>query len=123
MQCIRVWQVWDGVESGRCLRVYTCHSGAVRDACWTPCGRHLLTGSFDNTAVITDVETGEQQHFFLLALHTQSHTQYMWIYSLLYVTVNSPLHPVLYVFNSPLPPTCGQKIKTRTGMVHLLIFL
>ncbi|KAM9842350.1 WD repeat-containing protein 25 [Aulostomus maculatus] len=53
------FKVWDGAESGRCLRVYTCHSGAVRDACWTPCGRHLLTGSFDNTAVITDVETGQ----------------------------------------------------------------
>ncbi|KAF1374780.1 hypothetical protein PFLUV_G00232640 [Perca fluviatilis] len=53
----KTFKVWDGAESGRCLRVYTCHSGAVRDACWTPCGRHLLTGSFDNTAVITDVET------------------------------------------------------------------
>ncbi|KAM3871226.1 LOW QUALITY PROTEIN: WD repeat-containing protein 25 [Diretmus argenteus] len=53
-------KVWDGVESGRCLAVYSCHSGAVRDACWTPCGRHLLTGSFDNTAVITDVQTGQQ---------------------------------------------------------------
>ncbi|XP_044022976.1 WD repeat-containing protein 25 [Siniperca chuatsi] len=56
----KTFKVWDGAESGRCLRVYTCHSGAVRDACWTPCGRHLLTGSFDNTAVITDVETGQQ---------------------------------------------------------------
>ncbi|XP_071752937.2 WD repeat-containing protein 25 [Centroberyx gerrardi] len=53
-------KVWDGAESGRCLRVYSCHSGAVRDACWTPCGRHLLTGSFDNTAMITDVQTGQQ---------------------------------------------------------------
>ncbi|KAG7224164.1 hypothetical protein INR49_019899 [Caranx melampygus] len=53
-------KVWDGAESGRCLGVYTCHSGAVRDACWTPCGRHLLTGSFDNMAVITDAETGGQ---------------------------------------------------------------
>ncbi|XP_029349797.1 WD repeat-containing protein 25 isoform X1 [Echeneis naucrates] len=56
----KTFKVWDGAESGRCLRVYTCHSGAVRDACWTPCGRHLLTGSFDNTAVITDAETGQQ---------------------------------------------------------------
>ncbi|KAI3367643.1 hypothetical protein L3Q82_026493, partial [Scortum barcoo] len=56
----KTFKVWDGAESGRCLRVYTCHSGAVRDACWTPCGRHLLTGSFDNTAVITDTETGQQ---------------------------------------------------------------
>nr|XP_046268217.1 WD repeat-containing protein 25 isoform X2 [Scatophagus argus]XP_046268218.1 WD repeat-containing protein 25 isoform X2 [Scatophagus argus]XP_046268219.1 WD repeat-containing protein 25 isoform X2 [Scatophagus argus]XP_046268220.1 WD repeat-containing protein 25 isoform X2 [Scatophagus argus] len=56
----KTFKVWDGAESGRCLRVYTCHSGAVRDACWTPCGRQLLTGSFDNSAVITDVETGQQ---------------------------------------------------------------
>ncbi|XP_077946135.1 WD repeat-containing protein 25 isoform X1 [Gasterosteus aculeatus] len=54
----KTFKVWDGAESGRCLRVYACHSGAVRDARWTPCGRHLLSGSFDNTAVITDVETG-----------------------------------------------------------------
>uniref|UniRef100_A0A674NDP3 WD repeat domain 25 n=1 Tax=Takifugu rubripes TaxID=31033 RepID=A0A674NDP3_TAKRU len=56
----KTFKVWDGAESGRCLRAYTCHTGAVRDACWTPCGRRLLTGSFDNTAVITDVETGQQ---------------------------------------------------------------
>lgn len=56
--CVHIWQVWDGAASGRCLRVYTCHSGAVRDACWTPCGQQLLTASFDNTAAITDVETG-----------------------------------------------------------------
>lgn len=56
----KTFKVWDGVESGRCLRVYTCHSGAVRDARWTPCGRHLLSGSFDNKAAITDVETGQQ---------------------------------------------------------------
>ncbi|XP_007561132.1 WD repeat-containing protein 25 [Poecilia formosa] len=55
----KTFKVWDGAESGRRLRLYTCHSGAVRDACWTPCGRQLLTGSFDNTAVITDVETGQ----------------------------------------------------------------
>ncbi|XP_075964293.1 WD repeat-containing protein 25 isoform X1 [Anarhichas minor] len=56
----KTFKVWDGAESGRCLRVYTCHSGAVRDARWTPCGRQLLSGSFDNMAVITDVETGQQ---------------------------------------------------------------
>ncbi|XP_061650946.1 WD repeat-containing protein 25 isoform X2 [Phyllopteryx taeniolatus] len=54
----KTFKVWDGAESGRCLKVYTCHSGAVRDARWSPCGRQLLTGSFDNTAVVTDVETG-----------------------------------------------------------------
>ncbi|XP_061699203.1 WD repeat-containing protein 25 [Syngnathoides biaculeatus] len=54
----KTFKVWDATESGRCLRVYTCHSEAVRDARWSPCGRRLLTGSFDNTAVVTDVETG-----------------------------------------------------------------
>lgn len=60
MWILHVWQVWDGVESGRCLRAYTCHMGAVRDAFWSSCGRRLLSGSFDNTAAITDVETGER---------------------------------------------------------------
>ncbi|XP_077394159.1 WD repeat-containing protein 25 [Festucalex cinctus] len=55
----KTFKVWDGAESGRCLTVFTCHSGAVRDARWSPCGRRLLTGSFDNTAVVTDVETGQ----------------------------------------------------------------
>ncbi|XP_071183139.1 WD repeat-containing protein 25 isoform X1 [Salvelinus alpinus] len=53
-------KIWDGAESGQCLQVYSSHSGAVRDACWSPCGRRLLTGSFDNTAMVTDVETGQQ---------------------------------------------------------------
>ncbi|XP_056446333.1 WD repeat-containing protein 25 [Gadus chalcogrammus] len=53
-------KVWDAVESGQCLGVYPCHAEAVRDACWTPCGRRFLSGSFDNKAAITDVETGQQ---------------------------------------------------------------
>ncbi|CAL8285070.1 unnamed protein product [Lota lota] len=53
-------KVWDGVESGQCLRVYPCHMEAIRDACWSPCGRHFLSGSFDNKAAITDIETGQQ---------------------------------------------------------------
>ncbi|XP_049595520.1 WD repeat-containing protein 25 isoform X1 [Syngnathus scovelli] len=56
----KTFKVWDGVDSGRCLKVYTCHSGAVRDAHWSPCGRQLLTGSFDNSAAVTDVETGQR---------------------------------------------------------------
>ncbi|XP_067310930.1 WD repeat-containing protein 25 [Pseudorasbora parva] len=52
-------KVWDGVGGGRCLQTYSAHRGAVRDACWLPCGRRLLSGSFDGTAAITDVETGQ----------------------------------------------------------------
>ena len=65
------WQVWDAVESGQCLGVYPCHAEAVRDACWTPCGRRFLSGSFDNKAAITDVETGECLAYPLLSLLVQ----------------------------------------------------
>ncbi|KAJ8290511.1 hypothetical protein GJAV_G00013820 [Gymnothorax javanicus] len=53
-------KVWDGSDSGQCLRTCSSHSGAVRDACWSPCGRRLLTGSFDNKVLLTDVETGQE---------------------------------------------------------------
>ncbi|XP_062326448.1 WD repeat-containing protein 25 [Osmerus eperlanus] len=53
-------KVWDAAESGRCLMVYASHTGAVRAAHWSPCGRRILTGSFDSTAMVTDVETGQQ---------------------------------------------------------------
>ncbi|XP_036398586.1 WD repeat-containing protein 25 [Megalops cyprinoides] len=56
----RTTKVWDGAGSGRCLRTCSSHSGAVRDACWTLCGRHLLTGSFDHMVHLTDVETSQQ---------------------------------------------------------------
>ncbi|XP_062863690.1 WD repeat-containing protein 25 [Trichomycterus rosablanca] len=52
-------KVWDGAGSGRHLQTYSSHSGAVRDACWLPCGRRILSGSFDNAACVTDVETGQ----------------------------------------------------------------
>lgn len=52
-------KVWDGVGSGRCLHTYSAHRGAVRDACWLADGRRLLSGSFDGTAAISDLETGQ----------------------------------------------------------------
>ncbi|XP_022528346.2 WD repeat-containing protein 25 isoform X1 [Astyanax mexicanus] len=55
----KTFKVWDGAASGRCLQTYSGHSGAVRDACWLPCGRRILSGSFDNTAAVTEVETGQ----------------------------------------------------------------
>ncbi|XP_030627458.1 WD repeat-containing protein 25 [Chanos chanos] len=69
-------KVWDGVGSGRCLQTYSVHGGAVRDACWLPCGRRLLSGSFDGTAVVSDVETGQevsrvQPHFKVTCLALQ----------------------------------------------------
>ncbi|TRY83575.1 hypothetical protein DNTS_016280 [Danionella cerebrum] len=51
-------KVWDGVGSGRCLQTYSPHCGAVLDADWLSDGRRLLSGSFDGSAAITDLETG-----------------------------------------------------------------
>ncbi|MCJ8737140.1 hypothetical protein PDJAM_G00020390 [Pangasius djambal] len=55
----KTFKVWDGAGSGRCLQTYSSHCGAVRDACWLPCGRRLLSGSFDNTTSVTDLETSQ----------------------------------------------------------------
>ncbi|XP_073683188.1 WD repeat-containing protein 25 [Garra rufa] len=55
----KTFKVWDGVGSGRCLQTYSAHRGSVRDACWLACGRRLLSGSFDGSAALTDVETGK----------------------------------------------------------------
>ncbi|XP_040188956.1 WD repeat-containing protein 25 [Rana temporaria] len=52
-------KVWDGVDSGKCLRTITSHRLAVRDAQWSACGQKILTGGFDSTLHITDVETGK----------------------------------------------------------------
>ncbi|MBN3298814.1 WDR25 protein, partial [Amia calva] len=53
-------KVWDGAGSGRCVQMCCSHTGAVKDACWTPCGTRILSGSFDSTARLSDVETGQQ---------------------------------------------------------------
>lgn len=55
----KTFKVWDGAGSGRCLQTYSTHCGAVRDACWLPCGRRLLSGSFDNATSVTDLETSQ----------------------------------------------------------------
>ncbi|XP_026705302.1 WD repeat-containing protein 25 isoform X2 [Athene cunicularia] len=53
-------KVWDAVDTGCCLKTYSCHSCAVRAACWSSCGRRILSGGFDSMLHLTDVETGKQ---------------------------------------------------------------
>ncbi|XP_065695376.1 WD repeat-containing protein 25 [Patagioenas fasciata] len=53
-------KVWDAVDTGCCLRTYSYHSGAVRAAQWSSCGRRILSGGFDSVLHLTDVETGKQ---------------------------------------------------------------
>ncbi|XP_019374104.1 PREDICTED: WD repeat-containing protein 25 [Gavialis gangeticus] len=53
-------KIWDAVDTGRCLKTYSCHSCAVRAAQWSLCGRRILSGGFDFMLHLTDVETGAQ---------------------------------------------------------------
>ncbi|XP_042725617.1 WD repeat-containing protein 25 [Lagopus leucura] len=53
-------KVWDAVDTGGCLRTFSCHSCAVRAAQWSSCGRRILSGGFDSMLHLTDVETGRQ---------------------------------------------------------------
>ncbi|XP_051478055.1 WD repeat-containing protein 25 [Apus apus] len=53
-------KVWDAVDTGCCLKTYSCHSCAVRAARWSSCGRWILSGGFDSMLHLTDVETGKQ---------------------------------------------------------------
>ncbi|XP_039568513.1 WD repeat-containing protein 25 isoform X2 [Passer montanus] len=53
-------KVWDAVDTGCCLKTYSCHSCAVRAARWSSCGRRILSGGFDSMLHLTDVETGKQ---------------------------------------------------------------
>ncbi|XP_074147383.1 WD repeat-containing protein 25 isoform X3 [Sminthopsis crassicaudata] len=53
-------EVWNAVETGRCLNTYSSHSGAVRAVQWSSCGRQILSGGFDSQLYLTDVETGIQ---------------------------------------------------------------
>ncbi|XP_025050559.1 WD repeat-containing protein 25-like [Alligator sinensis] len=60
------WLIWDAVDTGRCLKTYSCHSCAVRAAQWSLCGRRILSGGFDFMLHLTDVETGVEDLFLLL---------------------------------------------------------
>ncbi|XP_063804713.1 WD repeat-containing protein 25 isoform X2 [Pseudophryne corroboree] len=56
------FKIWDAVDSGKCLRTFSCHEAAVRDAQWSVCGQKILTGGFDSILHLTDVESGN--HLF-----------------------------------------------------------
>ncbi|CAH2328224.1 WD repeat-containing 25 [Pelobates cultripes] len=53
-------KIWDAVDSGKCLKTLSHHCQAARDAQWSLCGHKILSGGFDSTLYLTDVETGKQ---------------------------------------------------------------
>ncbi|KAL8611150.1 hypothetical protein ACOMHN_064440 [Nucella lapillus] len=56
---VRVWNAWGQQEP--CVRTLTTHTKAVRDAEWSSDGRQVLSSSYDRTAAVTDVQTGQRQ--------------------------------------------------------------
>lgn len=56
---IILFEVWDAVDTGCCLKTFSCHSCAVRAVQWSSCGRRILSGGFDSMLHLTDIETGK----------------------------------------------------------------
>ena len=55
---VRVWNVLSSRDSDPCVRTLKVHSKAVKAARWSPCGRQILSCSYDKFAKLTDVECG-----------------------------------------------------------------
>lgn len=53
---VRIWNVWNNLES--CVRLLRLHSKGIQDVDWSNSGNHILTCSYDKSAVVSDVETG-----------------------------------------------------------------
>ncbi|XP_076464034.1 WD repeat-containing protein 25-like [Babylonia areolata] len=56
---LRVWNAWG--QQRPCVRTLTTHTKAVRDVQWSTDGRCVLSCSYDRSAAVTDVETGQRQ--------------------------------------------------------------
>ncbi|PVD26630.1 hypothetical protein C0Q70_14308 [Pomacea canaliculata] len=54
---VRVWNAW--AQYQQCVRTLRTHTKAVRDAQWSEDGQQILSSSYDRTAAITDVQTGQ----------------------------------------------------------------
>ena len=54
--CIRD-RLWD-VETGACVRTLEGHGDVVDSVCFSPDGKQLASGSWDETVRLWDVETG-----------------------------------------------------------------
>ncbi|XP_014669880.1 PREDICTED: WD repeat-containing protein 25-like isoform X2 [Priapulus caudatus] len=57
-------KVWD-IVTRKCVQDIASHSGSLKaGAVWSWCGKYILSGSFDKTAQVTNVETGTPQNVF-----------------------------------------------------------
>ncbi|HMN31442.1 MAG TPA: hypothetical protein PKE45_25055, partial [Caldilineaceae bacterium] len=51
-------RLWDS-HTGQCLHMLQGHVNEVRSVCFSPDGRLLASGSYDETIKLWDVQTGE----------------------------------------------------------------
>ncbi|XP_033127484.1 WD repeat-containing protein 25-like [Anneissia japonica] len=52
-------KIWDCVDINTCVTSITSHQNGVKDAQWSKCGRQILSGGFDHSVQLHDVETGK----------------------------------------------------------------
>jgi WD40 repeat protein len=54
------------------------HSRTIRSACWSPCGRHLATASFDRTTAIWQHSGGVWENVAMLEGHESEVKEVAW---------------------------------------------
>lgn len=54
---IKLYNVWSTLD--KCVSSLTTHTKAVRLALWGHSGKTVISGSYDRSAAVTDVETGK----------------------------------------------------------------
>jgi WD40 repeat protein len=60
----RTARIWDA-ETGACLHTLKGHGAEIISLQYDACGKHLITGSFDNTVRLWDVRQGRSIREFL----------------------------------------------------------
>ncbi|XP_064602570.1 WD repeat-containing protein 25-like [Liolophura sinensis] len=59
---VKIWNCWSRVDP--CVQTISQHNKAVKDAEWNSDGKKVLSCSFDRTAAVSDVETGQLERRF-----------------------------------------------------------
>ncbi|XP_071957685.1 WD repeat-containing protein 25-like isoform X2 [Antedon mediterranea] len=52
-------KIWDFVDFNTCISTIESHTNGVKDAKWSMCGRQILSGGFDKSVKVHDLQTGK----------------------------------------------------------------
>ena len=78
---VRIWRRDAASPTGRWLCsaiLEDTHSRTIRSACWSPCGRHLATASFDRTTAIWQHSGGVWENVAMLEGHESEVKEVAW---------------------------------------------